>query len=82
MKINKRECKKFANPGLKFNKNDGLLLIKNIKYIIRTAIKNIAGRRILIMYFYKRDRAAENAAPEYILFQSRYDYITPDKAPR
>jgi hypothetical protein len=76
MKINKRECKKYANPGLKFKKNDGLLIAKSIKYIVRTALKNIAGRRILILYFYKRERAADNAAPEYALFQCRDDYIT------
>ena len=76
MKINKRECKKYANPGLTFKKNDGLLLVGTIQYIVRTAIKNIAGRRILIAYFYKRERAADNAAPEYTLFQCRDDYIT------
>lgn len=76
MNINKRECRKYINPGFTFKKNDGLLLVKNINHIVHTVIKNIAGRRILIVYFYKRERAAENAAPEYVLFQCGDDYIT------
>lgn len=75
MKINKRECRKNANPGLIFKKNDGLLLVKNIKYIARTAVKNIAGQRVLTVYFYERERAADNSAPEYTLFQCRDDYV-------
>ena len=76
MRINKQKCRKYVNPGFTFKKNDGLLLIENIKYIVRTAIKNIAGHRILILFFYKRERAADNPAPEYALFQCRDDYIT------
>ena len=79
MKINKRECRKYADPGFTFKKNDGLLLIENINHIVRTAIKNISGKRVLILYFYERERAADNAAPEYILFQCRDDYITLQK---
>jgi len=76
MKIRKKECIKYADPGFIFNKNDGLLLINGIKYIVRTAIKNISGTRVLILYFYESERAADNAAPEYTLFQCRNDYIT------
>jgi predicted RNA-binding Zn-ribbon protein involved in translation (DUF1610 family) len=76
MKINKKECRKYTDPGLTFNKNDGLLLVKYIKYIVRTAIKNISGKRILTVHFYEREGAADNAAPAYTLFQCRDDYIT------
>ena len=37
MNINKKECRKYANPGLIFKKNDGLFLVKNIKYINQKA---------------------------------------------
>lgn len=40
MKINKRECRKFADPGFKMNQNHGLLHAEKVKYIVRTAVKN------------------------------------------
>ena len=48
MRINKRECRKFADPGLKMNRNHGLLHTEKVKYIVRTAIKNIGGQKAFL----------------------------------
>lgn len=54
-KIDKRACRKFAAPGLTFNLNDGVLHAESVQYIIRTAVRNISGQRILILYIYPRE---------------------------
>ena len=77
MKINKRECRKFADPGLKMNQNHGLLHAEEVKYIVRTAVKNIGGKRLLVLYIYLREQAAAgNFKPVLTMFQSRTEYIT------
>lgn len=77
MGICKRECKKHADPGFTFQTSDGLLLLETVYHIVRTAIRNIAGRRVLLLYFYRRDRVVSGSyEPEYILYQCRDDYIT------
>lgn len=75
--MKKRKLQQFANPDLKINKNNGMLYITQIKYIVRTAVKNIAGRRVLILYFYRKDEVTNgNYKPIYTLFQVKDDYIT------
>jgi len=75
--MNKKELRKYADPGLSFSPGNGLLCTVQIKHLVRSAVKNIAGRRTLVLYFYDREKAAEGCAvPEYTLFQYRDDYIT------
>ncbi len=77
MTVNKRECRKYADPGLSINRNSGLLCVERAEYIVRTALKNIAHRRILIMYFYSREKVLTGRCkPAYTLFQAKDDYIT------
>ena len=77
MKINKRECRKFADPGLKMNQNHGLLHAEEVKYIVRTSVKNIGGKRLLVLYIYLREQAAAgNFKPVLTMFQSRTEYVT------
>lgn len=77
MKINKKECRKFADPGLKMNQRNGLLHAGNVKYIVRTAVKNIGGHRILVLYIYLREQAADGIfLPVWTMFQSRTEYVT------
>ena len=77
MNLNKRECRKYADPGLKMRRNSGLFCVKQVKYMIRTAIKNIAGQRVLLLYVYsKKSVAAGDLAPLWTVFQSRDAYIT------
>lgn len=77
MTLDKRKCRKYADPGFKFDKNSGLLRVAGIKYIVRTAIKNIAGQRMLLLYVCPCENIiGGDFRPRWILFQSRTDYIT------
>lgn len=77
MKVNKKECRKFADPGIKMPLQNGLLHAAQVKYIVRTAIKIINHHRILILYLYDREKAAQgNFKPCMTMFQSTDDFIT------
>ena len=54
-KIDKRACRKFAIPELEFNLNEGILHVERCPYIIRTAVHNISGQRILVLYIYQSE---------------------------
>ncbi|WP_242997634.1 hypothetical protein [Enterocloster clostridioformis] len=59
------------------NQNHGLLHAEKVKYIVRTAIKNIGGQRILVLYIYLREKAVDGIfLPIWTMFQSRTEYIT------
>ena len=76
-KIDKRACRKFSAPGLTFNLNDGVLHAESVQYIIRTAVRNISGQRILILYIYPRENIlAGISMPRWVMFQGRDDYAT------
>lgn len=76
-KINKKACRPYADPKHTINANNGLLLADNISYIVRTAVKNIGGKRLLLLYVYDRKQAAAGQfIPSYTIFQGRDDYIT------
>ncbi len=57
-KINKRTCRPFADPHLKMDPNNGLLISDKYSYIVRTAVKIIAGQKLLLIYIYSREQAA------------------------
>lgn len=77
MNLNKKECRKYADPGWQMNLNDGLLHAEQIEYIIRTAVKNIGGQRVLVLYIYQREQAAAgDFTPLWVMFQSRHQFIT------
>ncbi len=77
MLINKRECRKYADSGQTMNRNGGLLYAEQVDHIVRTALKNIGGHRILVLYFYNREKAANGyCKPIYTLFQAKDDYTT------
>ena len=76
-KIDKRACRKLAMPELEFNLNEGVLHVENCPYIIRTAVRNIAGQRILMLYIYQRESIlAGSIKPRWIVFQGRDDFAT------
>ena len=76
-KIDKRACRKFALPELEFNLNEGVLHVESCPYIIRTAVRNIAGQRILMLYIYQREHIlAGSIEPRWVMFQSRDDFAT------
>ena len=55
--LNKRECRRFADPDLKMKKGSGLLHAGQIDYIIRTAVKMIGHHKTLVLYAYSRTQA-------------------------
>lgn len=76
-KIDKRACRKFAMPELEFNLNEGVLHVESYPYIIRTAVRNIAGQRILVLYIYQRESIlAGSIKPRWVMFHSRDDFAT------
>ena len=76
-KIDKRACRKFAMPELEFNLNEGILHAESCPYIIRTAVRNISGQRILVLYIYQRENIlAGSIKPRWVMFQSRDDFAT------
>ena len=76
-KIDKRACRKFALPELEFNLNEGVLHVKSCPYIIRTAVRNIAGQHILMLYIYQRENILTGSIkPRWVVFQGRYDFAT------
>lgn len=76
-KIDKRACRKLAMLELKFNLNEGVLHVESCPYIIRTAVRNIAGQRILVLYIYQRESIlAGSIKPRWVMFHSRDDFAT------
>ena len=76
-KIDKRDCRKFAMPELEFNLNEGVLHVESCPYIIRTAVRNIAGQRILVLYIYQSENIlAGSIKPRWVMFHSRDDFAT------
>ena len=75
--IDKRACRKFAMPELEFNLNEGVLHVESCPYIIRTAVHNISGQRILVLYIYQRESIlAGSIKPRWVMFHSRDDFAT------
>lgn len=76
-KIDKRACRKFAIPELEFNLNEGILHVEHCPYIIRTAVHNISGQRILVLYIYQSENIlAGSIKPRWVMFHSRDDFAT------
>ncbi len=75
--LNKRKCRRLANPELKMALNNGLLHADQIDYIIRTAVKIIDHHKTLILYVYPRLQAVKgDFRPLWAVFQDKTDYIT------
>lgn len=75
--LNKRKCRKFANPDLKMITGCGLLHAEQVGYIIRTAVKIIDHHKTLILYVYPRIQAVKgDFRPLWAVFQDNDDFIT------
>lgn len=80
--MNKRELRKHLDPHLKFNPNNGLLYAEKYSYVVRTAVKNIDGRRTLLLYFYPIEHINKGEfIPQYTVFQTRKEYLTLERLP-
>ncbi len=75
--MDKRALRKFAGAGRKLNLRSGIFLAEQVKYIVCTAIHNIAGRRTLVLYVYSKETmSAGDLSPRWTVFQTADEYIT------
>ena len=76
-KIDKRACRKVAQEPVWIHPNNALLYIPDIHYVLRTAVRNISSKRMLVIYFVPvAEAAAGNNKPKYVVFQGKDDFIT------
>ena len=77
MKLNKRECRKYALPDHAPDPNRGIFYVKTVDHIVCSAVKLIGGHRTLILYVYERESVlAGSLNPVWTMFQNRDDYLT------
>lgn len=77
MKLNKKECRKYASPELTMPPDHGLLYAPQVDYIVHTEVKVIDHHRTLILFVYPRAQAAQgDFHPLWTVFHTRDDYIT------
>lgn len=75
--LDKKLCRRFADPGLAFPSGHGLLHAPQVDYIVRTAVRIIGRHRVLVLYVYDREQAARgDFRPLWAMFHHSKDYIT------
>lgn len=75
--IDKKACRKVAVPKFCFDKENGLLHCEQFNYVVRTQAKNVAGKRLLILYIYAVNHILKDIlTPTYVVFQGKDDYLT------
>ena len=75
--MNKRVLRKFAIPSNSLNPKNGIFCADQVKYVVRTAIKNIDHQRTLVLYIYAKESVlAGNHVPRWTMFQQKGGYIT------
>lgn len=80
--IDKKACRQFLEPGLAPNSDCGLFLVPKLKYIIRTAVKIVGHRRLLILCLYARGNTpGDRPRLAYTIFQASDSFITYDHQP-
>ncbi len=80
--MNKRELRKHFDPNIKLDPNNGILHASKYLYVVRTSVKNIGGRRTLLLYFYLSKQVSNGiSVPEYTVFQTRKEYLTLKRTP-
>ena len=80
--LDKKLLREYADPGLTIPAGHGLLHAEQVKYIVRTAVKIIGHRRMLLLYVYDREQALQgNHGPRWTMFQQgASDYVTLEQA--
>lgn len=77
--IDKKECRQFLEPLVPPSSDCGLFLVDKLQYIIRTAVKTIGHRRVLVLCLYARgDTPGDRPKLAYTTFQSSDSFITYD----
>lgn len=82
-KIDKKACRQFLEPLVPPAPDCGLFLVPKLKYIIRTNVKIIGHRRLLVLCLYARGDDASDGRPKlaYTMFQASDSFITYDHNP-
>lgn len=77
--LDKKTCREFLEPLTAPSSDCGLFLIEKLEYIIRTAVKIIGRRRLLVLCLYARGETP-GGRPKlaYTMFQSSDSFITYD----
>lgn len=80
--INKAACRSNLEPVSAPSADCGLFLIKNLKYVIRTAVKIVGHRRMLVLCFYTKGAAPdEKPVLTFTMFQTCDAFLTYDHRP-
>lgn len=80
-KLDKRICRKYADPSYRFSPSNGIFYLPDIQYVVRAAVKNIGSRRTLVLYLYASKDIIENRfVPTFTVFQTKEDFITLEMA--
>ncbi len=75
--MDKRALRKASAHERRINTRSGVFCADAVRYVVYTAIKNIAHRRTLILYVYdKETMSAEVPMPRWTMFQTKDEYIT------
>lgn len=75
--IDKKACRKAVIQSFPISMNNGLLYLESVEYIVRVKMRNIAGKRILILYFCAvKDVKDGKLIPKYVVFQAKDEFIT------
>lgn len=77
--IDKKACRQFLEPLTAPSSDCGLFLVEKLKYIIRTAVKTVAHRRMLILCLYARgDTPGGRPKLAFTMFQATDSFVTYD----
>lgn len=80
--INKAACRKHLEPLIPPNSDCGLFLIQKLKYIVRTTVKMIDHRRLLVLCLYARGKSpGDRPVLTFTMFQASDTFITYDHRP-
>ena len=76
-KLNKKECRKFAQPKVRFDTNSGIFHCEHVKCVVSSVVKIIDHHKTLVVYFFPVDKVlAGDHTPKYVLFQAKQDFVT------
>lgn len=80
--ISKKVCCAFLEPCLAPNSDCGLFLVPKLQYIVRTEVKIVEHRRLLILCLYARgDTPGGKPKLAYTVFQASDSFVTYDHRP-
>ena len=75
--LNKKECRKFAQPKAKFDLQSGIFHCEQVKFVVTAAVKIIDRHKTLVCSIFPVDKVADGCIlPQYVLFQTRQDFVT------